>query len=590
MSIMTDKDWITTAEAADLTRKPPVTVRRWAREGAVEAVRSGGVWLVDRVDLERFIEEGAPRRLLQVGKDTEGALTQAWNRVSRDLERDDLPDIIEHKDFEWNRAEEIQRLASEIADGYRPRTLRIVEMPKSEVLSRPLADLAVEDRIVYEACVQTLAIHIDGILDDGVFSSRLRARPTATRLTKHWPAQYSAFEAEIQAIPIRTGARSCLVSDVSSFYEYIDHDLLMTALEDIAPRELSGSIETLSRLLPAWREQHRVMGIPQGPQDASGILANGYLAQVDSTCAGAAIGYARWGDDLRIFFADHDAARRFAPRLVEAFRRLGLNLAAQKTSIESAPDLAMDSRATRRAAVDYGVESMKTESLAELRTMFDEATSDRHNVDVTDLRFSIWRLGLVEDPYPLSWLLQNLGAVTFAANLVADYLSRLGYIPEVGEAVTSYLRSPANVYPWVELHLVRLLGTFDWASADVLELLRSRITGGPGPAGDFAARTLGAVGTPGDRQELRRLAARDDLGSMRRRAAIIGAADTDPTDRAWLARFKSEAAPAEVRRAAAYAMGVRSMPRTLIRRRTPPWAPELRSALLREGLLAPRAA
>ena len=574
---MTESTWITISQAAEKVGRQPVTVRRWAREGLIDAAMTGGAWLVDSADVLRYAKEGGPRRLLGIGDDTAGALNQAWKRVSRDLERDDLPDIIEHRDFEFNLREEIQRLADEVDGGYVPRQVRLLEMPKSALLSRPLAELTVEDRVVYEAAVQTMAKTIDGLLpDEAVFDHRLRRKPTAKMMTRHFSRAFADFqEYSSSKAWMSTGATICLKSDIAAFYEYVDHDVLLAALEDL-PDHLQGAVDVLRRLFAAWRMEHRVIGLPQGPRDASGLLAHAYLAPMDSVCLGAALAYARFSDDIRVFFADRAAALRFMPRLVQAMRQLGLNLAAAKTEIVPAMQLASDFESDRRAAAAYGVENQMVDSLDELREIFKAAVADPTNVNQSDFTFALWRLGLIEDDYALPWLVANLGAVPFAANIVADHLSRLGYRESVSRAVSSYLMSASNVHPWTEVQFLRLLGTFDEVDPQMLEFIRHRISGPVGILGDFAVRVLGEVGTAADRRELRRLAHRTDESPQRRRAAIIAAACGEATDRSWATTLIKESSPPAVLRAARYVASGVPMPATFVRRRTPQWVPGFR--------------
>lgn len=586
---MTESTSITISQAAKKVGRQPVTVRRWAREGLIDAAMPGGAWLVDSADVLRYAKEGGPRRLLGIGDDTAGALNQAWKRVSRDLERDDLPDIIEHRDFEFNLREEIQRLADEVDGGYVPRQVRLLEMPKSALLSRPLAELTVEDRVVYEAAVQTMAKTIDGLLpDEVVFDHRLRRKPTAKMMTRHFSQAFTDFQKYSSSKAwMSTGATICLKSDIAAFYEYVDHDVLLAALEDL-PDRLQGAVDVLRRLFAAWRVEHRVIGLPQGPRDASGILAHAYLAPMDSVCTGVPLAYARYGDDIRVFFADRASALRFMPRLVQAMRQLGLNLAAAKTEIVPAMKLALDIEADRRAAAAYGVENQMVDSLEDLRGIFDAAVTDPANVNQSNFKFALWRLGLIEDDYPLPWLVDNLGAVPFAANIVADYLSRLGYREAAGRAVSSYLMSAENVHHWTEVQLLRLLGTFDQVDPQMLEFIRHRTSGPSGILGDFAVRVLGEIGTAADRRELKRLAYRVDEPPQRRRAAVIGAACGEASDRSWAKALISDGSPAAVARAARYVVSGVPIPATLVRRRTPEWAPRFRAKLELAGKLERR--
>ncbi len=181
-----------------------------------------------------------------------------------------------------------------------------------------------------------------------------------------------------------------------------------------------------------------------------------------------------------------------------------------------------------------------------------------------------------------------LPAVAFKADIVADYCARLGYDPAVEREIANYLTSPDNVHPWAEIHFIRLLGTFDQISPTAQERLRWLAFESTGPVGDFAARTLGSVGDPIDRRNLRKLSGRRDVDPLRRRAAIFGAAATLSEHANWAKSMHRKSDPPEVRRAIAYVAGKHPIPPTFTLRRTPEWAFPLRSRLELEGKLEPR--
>jgi excisionase family DNA binding protein len=580
--------WISVAEAAENTGRPAVTIRRWAREGIIPAEKSGGVWLVRLRDCEALIQDGVPSgRIGILSNDPLATLTQAWRRVAVEVERDDLPDIIDYVDFGADAAAQIRSLAVELENGYQPRPFRIVEMPKNLIRSRPLAQLSVEDRLLYESCVQSLARSIDSRLYEHVYNHRLLDKPDGTRLVRYFGSAFAHFQSYIKGDAwIANNATYCLVADIASFYEYVDHNTLIDCQE--VTQENRSTLTLLKRLLEAWREQSIVIGLPQGPSTASGILCNSYLASVDSVASGGALAYARFSDDMRLFFASEAEARRFAPRLVKALREVGLNLSGVKTEFKTIPDLIADVRGDRRTAAQYSVDTGKPQSISHLRAIFDAATQDPINVDGTDFRFSLWRLGLLEDTYPLVRLLSILPFVPFAANIVADYFARVGYTPEIKEAVVAYLLSSDNVHEWTELHLLRLVGRFDDVPAQLLNRLRYLAESTTGVSGDFAARTLGEVGEPQDALRLRRMAMNRSLEASRRRACLLGAARLSEQTKSWAGRLEDGHEPPEVVRAARFVVREHPIPATLVLRRVPPWVAPLRKMLEEEGTLPPR--
>lgn len=56
------REWLTSAEAAELVRVHPKTIERACRRGALEAVRPGRGWIVNRRSLLKVWEESLAAR------------------------------------------------------------------------------------------------------------------------------------------------------------------------------------------------------------------------------------------------------------------------------------------------------------------------------------------------------------------------------------------------------------------------------------------------------------------------------------------------------------------------------------------------
>lgn len=49
------EEWITTAEAAEISGYHPEHIRELVREGKIEARKFGPVWAISRTDLDRYV-------------------------------------------------------------------------------------------------------------------------------------------------------------------------------------------------------------------------------------------------------------------------------------------------------------------------------------------------------------------------------------------------------------------------------------------------------------------------------------------------------------------------------------------------------
>jgi hypothetical protein len=92
-------------------------------------------------------------------------LDSAWKRTLRRAHIAEVPDIMRWDDHKlaWpaTKAQLIEELDS---DTYEPATQRVVDVPKNEFTTRPMALLEPRDHTVYEAAVGAIAPTLDGLL------------------------------------------------------------------------------------------------------------------------------------------------------------------------------------------------------------------------------------------------------------------------------------------------------------------------------------------------------------------------------------------------------------------------------------------
>ena len=153
-----------------------------------------------------------------------------------------------------------EALARDLRSGaYDPHPAPVVAVPKSDLTTRPARVLTLPDRVVYEAIVSLLRPRIDTFLlgNDIVFWPR--GDDSAGR-------RWAAFEKSA----IQTDCSYVVRSDISNFYESIDHELLATTIVNATGyRDVA---DVLQHFLA------RVMGFGRGlPQ---GVVSSDTLATV----------------------------------------------------------------------------------------------------------------------------------------------------------------------------------------------------------------------------------------------------------------------------------------------------------------------
>jgi RNA-directed DNA polymerase len=117
-------------------------------------------------------------------------------------------------------------------------------------------------------------------------------------------------------------------TDIASFYEYIEHDLLR---KEVLLRSLDAqAAEALDSLL--LNICGRARGLPQ-MLSISDVLADTYLSVLDRRLTRNGWKFHRYADDIRIAVEDWEAANTVIELVAEHVRTLGLILSSNKTRI-----------------------------------------------------------------------------------------------------------------------------------------------------------------------------------------------------------------------------------------------------------------
>jgi hypothetical protein len=142
----------------------------------------------------------------------------ALQRVSKYMRDDFWPDPLGFKDLLGDEAA-VGRLEP-LLKHYRPHRGASYNIPKANFTIRDSIYISAIDRLVYQALIDRLIVHIDPLLSPGVFSHRLRS-PTAKWIfysgVEQWKKFLDTIKRELNARP-----KSWLVvTDLSQSFTFL---------------------------------------------------------------------------------------------------------------------------------------------------------------------------------------------------------------------------------------------------------------------------------------------------------------------------------------------------------------------------------
>ena len=226
--------------------------------------------------------------------------------------------------FELRLEAELDALATELRNRtYRPEPLLRFDVPKASGGVRALSVPAVRDRVVQSAALIALEPTIERELEAASFAYRSgRSYHDAIETLRRLRDEGFVWVVD---------------ADIESFFDRVDHDLLLERLAELVPDP------DVLHLVEAWitvdaryrgRRVARAEGIPQGAP-ISPLLANLFLDRFDEAIAAEGHRLVRYADDFVILC-------RTRPRAEEALRLtegvlgdLELRLNEEKTQITS---------------------------------------------------------------------------------------------------------------------------------------------------------------------------------------------------------------------------------------------------------------
>ena len=226
-------------------------------------------------------------------------LSTAWQRVRSNKGAAGV-DHMSVTDFPEFCRKHWERILADLKNGtYRPAPVRRVMIPKPDGSLRPLGVPTVLDRLIQQAIAQVLGplFEADFSTHSYGFRPMRSAHQAVATLEAGW----------------KEGRRHAAECDLKSFFDIVDHDLLMRALrEKISCRKTLKLVRkylVAGVRLPDGTLEATPQGVPQGGP-LSPLLANIVLDPLDKELEARGHTFARYADDFIILVKSAKAAQR----------------------------------------------------------------------------------------------------------------------------------------------------------------------------------------------------------------------------------------------------------------------------------------
>ncbi|MBE9207791.1 hypothetical protein IQ244_14940 [Nostoc sp. LEGE 06077] len=412
-------------------------------------------------------------------------LKLAWERV-RYCDRSDSRDWVGLKVFAANRDYNLELIRQSLMGRtFEPSYPEIKYFPKASQTLRPMAILAVSDRIVYQAIANVVAERARPMLStvtNRQSYANVLSNPEEKRMFMPWKKQYHLFQNKFKSL-YQEGNVWLAETDMAAFYETIDQSrLIKYLLEKGLLDELTS--EHLEKYLPIWasvKESEQIRrGLPQGCL-ASDFFANIFLYEFDKELSIQEYHYIRYVDDIRLLARTREAVQQGLIRVDRTLKTLGLLIQTTKTTVRQISnfDEEADRMASKLSEVDRRLHEL--DDLSDINDTLEEPSlhdvallGEDFDVENENLDLLVAHSALQKDLLDLFWQskksIDGSASDPFAERHLKFCLNRLDPNLEIVTAILPYLLDR----PWLTEQLHRYLRKCE-LDKDTIEYLEKNI-------------------------------------------------------------------------------------------------------------------
>jgi hypothetical protein len=333
----------------------------------------------------------------------------------------------------------IAELLHEVKEGiYSPSPCEHYYMPKKKNLARPISMLNLLDQIVYQAianvCADTVHPVISKYFNINTFGNIFvpSSAKNSMFFYEKWKTQWKRFN-QNKKKAFDKGYVYCANFDIASFYDTIDHSILISVLREYAVSETI--IDLLSKCLSTWTVAstsnfsfQKTSGIPQGPT-TSAFFAEVYLFKLDELMRKQKkIRYFRYADDILIMAQSEQECQKMIVYLDLLARDLSLIPQAEKIAVSHIDDINSHikgamiefSQITKECKKNNGAINNKTHR--KLKRQFLQCLEDDAKFDKTTIRFALFKLN--DDDEVRDAIIKNISKLELLYDGVVYYFNR----------------------------------------------------------------------------------------------------------------------------------------------------------------------